>query len=317
MYGQSTMMLLRDALVSSGDGFDEIVGGMDLLPSRLTARLEHTEIVTSTAVRGIQRRDGGVELHLERDGNRFVDEATRVLCTIPFSVLRQLDIDGAFDRAKLRAIRRLGYMSSSKVLLHTRERFWETRDGIVGGASQSDRIWRACYYPSDNAIVEQSPRPGQRRFNTMYGGYDGGRFIARDPEVSRRPGVLLASYTWGQDARRIGSLPREERRSTVMAELGRVHPALLEPGMVDDDASMFWDSDRWTAGSFCEPGPGDHTHLFADTISRDGVVHFAGEHASVDPGWIQGAIESALRAVGVIVETWPASPAHAGSVSPS
>ncbi len=304
MYGRSTMMLLRDALVSSGDGFDEIVGGMDRLPAGLASRLEHTEVMTSTAVQGIQRMAHGVELRLERDGERVTETSERVLCTMPFSVLRQLDIDGAFDRAKLRAIRRLAYMSSSKVLLHTRERFWESRDGIVGGASQSDRIWRACYYPSDNATIAAAAIPGQKRFNTMYGGYDGGRYVPADPSVSNGPGVLLGSYTWGQDARRIGSLRREQRRSTVIAELSAIHPAIAEPGMVDDDASMFWDSDRWTAGSFCEPGPGDHTDLFADTIRPDGVVHFAGEHASYDPGWIQGAIESALRAVAEIVASW-------------
>lgn len=305
MYGQSTMMLLRDALVSSGDGFDEIVGGMDRLPAVLASRLERTEVVTSTAVKSMQRTADGVELRMERDGTSVTETSGRVLCTIPFSVLRQLDIDGAFDRAKLRAIRRLAYMSSSKVLLHTRERFWESRDGIVGGASQSDRIWRACYYPSDNAAIAAAAVPGQRRYNTMYGGYDGGRYVPADPSVSNGPGVLLGSYTWGMDARRIGSLPRDQRRSTVIQELRAIHPAIAEDGMVDDDASMFWDADRWTAGSFCEPGPGEHSDLFADTIRPDGVVHFAGEHASVDPGWIQGAIESALRAVGEIVASWP------------
>jgi monoamine oxidase len=56
-----------------------------------------------------------------------------------------------------------------------------------------------------------------------------------------------------------------------------------------------------TGGSSCEPGPGDHSRLFADTIRHDGVVHFAGEHASTDPGWIHGAISSSPRAVEEIV----------------
>jgi monoamine oxidase len=271
---------------------------MDRLPEALAAKLQRTRMVTGAAVAAIRRRsDGKVDVVIDRDGGRSTELAERVLCTIPFSALRRVDVERAFDRAKLRAIRELAYMSSTKVLLHTRERFWELGDGIAGGASQSDRVWRACYYPSDNVAIEQVAKPGERRYNTMYGAYEGGRFVPRDRAVSSRPAVLLGSYTWGQDARRIGALPAEARRDLIVRELAAVHPAIAEPGMVDDHASMFWDTDRWTGGSFCEPGPGDHTRLYADTIRADGVVHFAGEHASTDPGWIQGAIMSALRAV--------------------
>jgi len=301
MYDRSVMMLLRDALVSSGEGFDEIVGGMDLLPAALAARLKRTTVVTGAAVIAIRRAGDGVDIAMERDGARTTAHATRVLCTIPFSALRRIDIEQAFDRNKLRAIRELAYMSSAKVLLHTRQRFWEDRHGIVGGASQSDRIWRACYYPSDNAIVEQVAVAGEGRFNTMYGAYEGGRYLPKDPKASKRPGVLLGSYTWGQDARRIGSLPSDQRRDSVIAGLSSIHPELAADGMVDDHTSMFWDADRWTGGAFCEPGPGDHSRLFSDTIRPDGVVHFAGEHASTDPGWIHGAIMSSLRAVEEIV----------------
>jgi monoamine oxidase len=133
----------------------------------------------------------------------------------------------------------------------------------------------------------------------MYGAYQGGLYRARDPEVSKQPGVLLGSYTWGQDARRIGSLAADDRAQVVVRELATIHPSL--EGMVDGHVSMFWDTERYTGGSFSEPGPGDHTRLYADTICPDGVVHFAGEHASTDPGWMQGAISSALRAVEEIV----------------
>jgi len=303
MYDRSVMMLLRDALISSGEGFDEIVGGMDLLPAAMGKRLERTRVETDAAVVAIRRHESGVELTIERDGETFFEVVPRVLCTIPFSALRRLDIEQGFSRAKLRAIRQLAYMSSAKVLLHTRRRFWEADHGIVGGASQSDAIWRACYYPSDNAKAEQMAVAGESRYNTMYGAYEGGHYVPHDPAVSEQPAVLLGSYTWGQDARRIGSLDPEARRDVVVRSLTRIHPELAEDGMVDDHASIFWDVDRWSGGAFCEPGPGDHSRLFADTIAPDGVVHFAGEHASTDPGWIHGAITSSLRAVEEIVRS--------------
>ncbi|HKX75189.1 MAG TPA: NAD(P)/FAD-dependent oxidoreductase [Acidimicrobiia bacterium] len=298
MFDRSVMMLLRDALISSGEGFDEIVGGMDRLPEALAGKLVRTRVVTGAEVVALRRvATDRLELVLDRQGSISREVAQRVVCTLPFSVLRRLDIENAFSRPKLRAIRELSYMSSTKVLLHTRQRFWELEDGIVGGASQSDRIWRACYYPSDNVAIQQPASPGESRYNTMYGAYEGGVYVARDLEVSKQPAVLLGSYTWGQDARRIGGLPPDDRADVVVRELAAIHPAIAAEGMIDGHVSMFWDTERFTGGSFSEPGPGDHTRLYADTISPDGVVHFAGEHASTDPGWMQGAIISALRAV--------------------
>ena len=35
--------------------------------------------------------------------------------------------------------------------------------------------------------------------------------------------------------------------------------------------------------------------LYDDIIRPEGLLHFAGQHASVEHGWIEGAIESGLR----------------------
>jgi monoamine oxidase len=76
--------------------------------------------------------------------------------------------------------------------------------------------------------------------------------------------------------------------------------------MVDDYASMFWDQYPWTLGSFAELLPGQQGAMHNDAVRPEGNVHFAGEHASLDTGWIQGAVSSALRVVGEIVEAPPA-----------
>jgi monoamine oxidase len=302
MYDRTATMLLRDALTATGNTFSEIVGGMDLLP-RALAEGVRGPIVLRAAVRGIHRSGQGVELVLERDGARTREACDVVLCTIPFSVLHHLDVDPPFAAPKSFAVRNLGYESSTKVLLHCRRRFWETDHGIAGGASLSDQIYRATYYPSDNAVAVTEPQPMRARFNTMYGGYLNGEFAPADPSVSAGAGVLLASYSWGQDARRIGQLAPEERVAVVTRQIARIHPEIAEDGMVDDFASMFWDSYPWTNASFAELLPGQQSTIHADTIAPEGNVHFAGEHTSLDTGWIQGAISSALRAVREIVST--------------
>jgi monoamine oxidase len=300
MYDRTATMLLRDALTATGNTFFEIVGGMDLLP-RALADVVRGEIVRHAPVRAIRRSAEGVELVVERDGTPTVERCEVVLCTIPFSVLHHLDVDPPFAATKAFAVRNLGYESSTKVLLHCRRRFWETEHGIAGGASLSDQLYRATYYPSDNAVPVTEPVPVRARFNTMYGGYLDGEFTPADPGVSAGPGVLLASYTWGQDARRLGQLPHEERVAVVTRQIARIHPEITVDGMVDDAASMFWDSYPWANASFAELLPGQQSTIHDDAIAPDGNVHFAGEHTSLDTGWIQGAVSSALRAVLEIV----------------
>ena len=303
MFDRTATMLLRDALAATGNRFDEIVGGMDLLPRGLATQLKG-EVVLRAPVRAIRRRaDGTVELGVERDGSMVTETADYVICAIPFAVLHTLDIDPPFNPQKSYAVRSLGYESSTKVLLHCPRRFWEKEYGIAGGSSMSDQLFRMLYYPSDNAAPVSEPEPSRARFNSMYGGYENGEFSPRDPKVSDGPGVLLASYTWGQDARRLGQLPPEERVDIVRRQIGRIHPEIMEPEAVDDYATMFWDSYPWTNSSFAELLPGQQATIHDDAIAPDGKVFFAGEHTSLDTGWIQGACSSALRAVRQLVET--------------
>lgn len=47
--------------------------------------------------------------------------------------------------------------------------------------------------------------------------------------------------------------------------------------------------------------PGQHTTLYPDLIAPEKRIFMAGEHASLTPTWMQGALESALRAVNQIL----------------
>jgi monoamine oxidase len=103
------------------------------------------------------------------------------------------------------------------------------------------------------------------------------------------------------DGRRIGQLPPDDRAEVVKRLVARLHPQVLEDGVVDEDASFFWDQYQWANGSFCELEPGQQATLHNDAVRPEAGVHFAGEHTSLDTGWIQGAVSSALRAVREIV----------------
>jgi monoamine oxidase len=255
--------------------FHEIVGGTDRLPAAFAARLRSKPRLGCEVTRLEQdpaRRRAAAIYRDRRTNTMQRAEGDFLLCTLPFPVLNRLEVSPPFSPAKQRAIRELNYDSSTKVLAIARERFWEREDGIFGGGTFTDLPSGVTYYPSNNAE-------------------------ARDPRVSAGPGVMLASYTWGQAARRLGILPPRDRAALVIQHLQQVHPQLGKKDMVQKTASWSWDEHRWSGGAFAWFMPGQHAALHRHLVAPEGRIHLAGEHTSLTHTWMQGALESARRVV--------------------
>jgi monoamine oxidase len=260
-------------------GFHEIAGGTDRLPAAFAQALRSKPRLGCEVIALEQDplRHRAAAVYREAGRQRRA-EGDALLCTLPFPVLARVRVTPAFSGAKQRAIRELNYDSSTKVLAVTRRRFWEADDGIFGGGTFTDLPTGTTWYPSDNAT-------------------------ARDPAVSARPGVMLASYTWGQPARRLASLAHSERSAVALSHLALVHPQLAQAGTVRRTASWSWDTHPWSGGAFAWFLPGQHTALHRHVIAPEGRIFFAGEHASLTHTWMQGALESALVAVREILAT--------------
>lgn len=265
----SALGYIRDA--GNFSDLEEIVGGSDALPKALAAKLKSQPKLGCEAIR-IERDDQGKKaaaIYVE-NGQTKREEGDFVLCTIPFPVLAR--IDTPFSPSKQRAIRDWSYDSSTKVLAIANRRFWETDDGIYGGGSFSDLPISTTYYPSDNAKN-------------------------KDSKVSASPAVMLASYTWGSQARRLGDLSPQERHAQTQQCLSKLHPQINQNGVLRKMVSWSWDNHPWSGGAFTFLMPYLQTSLYKDVIAPEGRIYFAGEHASTEHAWIQGALESALTAV--------------------
>jgi len=241
----ATEALREELLEVWSQGFDEIVGGTDRLAVAFTARLRSKPKLGCPVFRITQdaTQRNVVVFYREGAAERRV-QGDFVLCTVPCPVMSRIDVELA--PAKWRAIRELSYDSSNKVLAVANRRFWETDDGIYGGGTFTDLPIVSTYYPSDNAQ-------------------------ARDPRVSRGPGVLLASYSWGQPARRLAALPHPERAAEVLRHLARIHPQIAQPRMIARTASWSWDQHPWSGGAFTLFYPGQHSSLHARIVAPEGA----------------------------------------------
>jgi monoamine oxidase len=106
--------------------------------------------------------------------------------------------------------------------------------------------------------------------------------------------ITLASYTWSEDAQRWGSLSPSDRVVQALEDVARIHPQVRQEFEVG--ASKMWHDDEFAGGAFALFDPGQQTLLHQHIIAPEGRISFAGEHASLTHAWIQGAIESGLRA---------------------
>jgi monoamine oxidase len=253
------------------EDFDEVVGGMDQLPHALAKSLTVTQ---GCPVVEIAQDEMGVEVIYSRRGGLETVRGDWVLCTVPLSVLGRIKIVPALSPQKLDAIRRISYDSSTKVLALAKHRFWETDDGIFGGGSVSDGSLGSTWYPSDNTH--------------------------QNPDISNAPSMFLASYSWGQTARRMS---RDAARDIVVPELSAMHDSLkYDPGLIEGYVRWSWDEHPWSSGAYSFFQPGEHVELFEALVAPEGRLLLAGEHASFTHSWIQGAIASGLRAASYIVE---------------
>ena len=263
----AVMEELREQLGGAYVDMQEVAGGADRLPNAFYAAMPD-KIRFGAEVHAIDQDPDSVTVHYRTRAGRYSVTADYAVCTLPFPVLRHVEMLKPLSRGKQRAIRQLHYSASTKILFQVRRRFWEQEDGIFGGATATDLGIRRINYPTP------------------------------DPNTER--GVLLASYTWGQDAARWGAMDEPTRIEEALEDVEQIHPRIREEFEIG--ASHAWSSDKYAGGAFALFEPEQQTKLHDDIVRREGRILFAGEHCSLHHAWIQGALESGIRAAREIHE---------------
>ena len=253
----SALDFLRDAWSHDVPLLFHITGGNDLLP-RAMARSLSFEMIYGAAVERLEQDDRGVRAIFTRAGERRTVAADRLICTVPFAVLRGVEFSPPVSAGKRRAIDGLSYGAVTRVFLQTRRRFWE-EEGVSGFATvdQPMEVWCPTH----------------------------------DQSGSR--GILLG-YLYEALARRVAAMPAAARVGWLLDELAPVYPALREH--FEGGTSFVWEEQPYQRGAFATYSKGQFASLWPYAASPEGRIHFAGEHTSSWPGWMQGALDSGLRA---------------------
>ncbi|MFK0121038.1 FAD-dependent oxidoreductase [Streptomyces sp. NPDC090994] len=264
-----------------------------------------------------------------RDGPVVREQFTAdvAVVTVPFSGLRHVQITPPLSYRKRRAVSELHYDCATKVLLEFSRRWWEFDEAdwkrelgaIDPGLYDAYRTGRAA---ADGSLLGAHPSvpdghitAGQRTH------YAANRAVARDqpeavdvvgggsvsdnanrfmfhpshPVPGSAGGVVLASYSWADDALRWDSLDDEARYPHALCGLQQVYGQRVEVFYTGAGRTQSWLRDPYAYGEASVLLPGQHTELLPAIPAAEGPLHFAGDHTSVKPAWIEGAVESAVR----------------------
>lgn len=267
-------------IINAQAQFDELEGGSWQLPYALYEHLKDNVILNAKVVAINTQQTSGVTITTENEQGQKDYQADYVICTLPFPCLRFININPLFSYDKHRAIIDLHYDSSTKVLLEFSERFWEWDEATwkknltdpyrghdsLGGASITDLANRYIYFPSH-------------------------------PVKGSKGGVVIASYTWSDDANRWDSMPFEERYQQALEGISRVYGQGIKAFYTGRAKTQSWMEDQYAFGEAAIFAPGQLESIHNHIAKPEGNIHFAGDHTSLKHAWIEGALESAMRVV--------------------
>jgi monoamine oxidase len=245
-----------------------IRGGNDKLPTRLAEEIGADNILLAHKVVRIEHREDGVTVTAEHDGTELTFEADHVVCTLPFTLLREVAIEPEFPKDKMDTIRGLFMMNAGRGYIQTATRFWE-KEGIGG------------------LKIAKTDTPVERLWNLS------------DVQAGSSEKGMIVSYTQNKNADAYCVIDPADREAYTLDHIEAFYPDIKA-----EKLAFFhycWKEDPWVMGAWTDFLPGQWWMVAAGKRA-EGRVHFAGEHTSLWAGWIQGAIESGKRAVQEIVD---------------
>jgi monoamine oxidase len=235
-----------------------VAGGNEQVVSRLAALLDG-QIETNCALVALSRRADGQYRAVMQSGLGIQERCyERVVLTVPFSVLRSLDLHLDLPLAKRHAIDCLGYSDNHKLTTAYRQRVWQGQQ-------------RTAHSFTDLAFQ-----------NTWESD-----LASRDPSGAG----LLTTFMGGEAARELSACLPQGQVEKLRSQWEQVFPGLAAAEL-PGGLSRSWLCDPYSQGAYACYLVGQWTAFYGAERERVENLFFAGEHCSVD---FQACMEGACQ----------------------
>jgi monoamine oxidase len=230
----------------------------------MAARLGH-RVQLNAEVVGIQHDASSVRVQVRRRTGQYLERsADFAVCALPVPCLRRVRVTPGFPSQTRAALAGMRTTSVTRVFLQLSRRCW----------------------PAGAVVMSDLPL----------------MLLAEATADARAAHPVLEAFVTGAHARSLASLPESERIERVRNWAERIQPGVARA--VLRGASYVWDHDRWAGGDYAWFAPGELTAFSRWLRQPHGRIHFAGDHTSSLPGWMEGALASGVRAAREVQEAW-------------
>jgi monoamine oxidase len=236
------------------------IGGNSRLAEKMAEAVQGP-VLTGMPVSAIRSLDDRVEVECA-DGT--VHGGEYCVVTVPFSVLRGIEVSPGFQGPQKEAVEQLPYTAITKYYLIPEEPYWEA-DGLP------PTMWT-------DTIIERL-------------------FPNRDAS-----GQIQSLTCWvdGSNAEILDAMSKEEQIDTVLGELAKIRPSTAEKIKIAKVVS--WGNDPYAKGAYANYLPGQVSQLKPVMAEPWHRIHFAGEHTAVTTPGMECTIETAQRAADEIID---------------
>ncbi len=261
-------------LFGESDERYKVKGGNDRIVDELAKRVSD-QVHHRHRLEAIRSRDQGFRLTFQDANGSSLDvDADAAILTLPFTMLREVDIKVDLPPWKSKAIRELGYGTNAKVLVGFRDRHWRSQ-GFAGGIF-TDEMFQSGW---DNSALQPGIAGGFTFYSGGKLGMDAGQGTAEEAAARLLPGLERAFL--GITAKQSGKVSR-----------------------------FHWPTHPFTKAAYACFKPGQWTSIAGAEGRPVGNLFFAGEHTSYDfQGYMNGGAQSGKDAAEAIIKTLSLKPA--------
>lgn len=255
--------LLDLKMASSERSTQTIAGGMDQLPKKLALTIGST-ISYGCAVTHIEQSNKEVTIRFNHSYEVFTICCDRVVVAIPSTVLRTIHFSPPLSKEKNEVIQNQLSTSVTRTVIQSRTRFWHNLSSFAAVNTDLKIGWLL-----DATFAQTTSKRG-----------------------------LICSYSSGESARELSGA------GTIASAVSEIKQVLPELSNHYEGGTVFsWDHNPYSRGAYAWYQPKQMIRMLPALFSEQGRIYFAGDHTSLFPGWIEGAISSALRTVNQIVSS--------------
>jgi monoamine oxidase len=247
-------------LFGESDERFKVAGGNQRIVDELANRVRD-QIHLEHRLVALTGRDRGYTLTFDQAGRTTDVDADFVILTLPFKMLREVELRMELPDWKKRAIAELGYGMNAKLMLGMKKRFW--RDQGHSGNIFSDEPFQLAW---DNSRLQSG---------------DGGG---------------ITCYTGGKASNESSTGTAQDQAKRMLAALEKPFPGITAE--FNDKAERFhWPTHPFTKASYACYRPGQWTTIANAEGKPVGNLFFAGEHCSYDfQGFMNGGAETGKQA---------------------